>query len=183
MFLEGRGEELLPQMRAEMDDAYLLVYEKKLSGLQELLPLLEVKPSPIDLETTPPRSEARRALNLPENAAIALIVARLVPGKRVDVALRALSLLESLDVLVVGDGPELSTLRAAFPTVRFIGQVPRPEALRYIAAADVLVSASAKEGAPSVIREARALGVPVVSVAAGDLTAWAERDPGLHIVP
>jgi len=29
------------KMRAEMDDAYLLVYEKKLSGLQELLPLLE----------------------------------------------------------------------------------------------------------------------------------------------
>jgi chaperonin GroEL len=29
------------KMRAEMDDAYLLVYEKKLTGLQELLPLLE----------------------------------------------------------------------------------------------------------------------------------------------
>ena len=28
-------------MRAEMDDAYILIYEKKLSGLQELLPLLE----------------------------------------------------------------------------------------------------------------------------------------------
>src|SRR6201997_1091836 len=29
------------KMRAEMEDPYLLVYEKKLSGLQELLPLLE----------------------------------------------------------------------------------------------------------------------------------------------
>jgi chaperonin GroEL len=29
------------KMRVEMDDVYLLVYEKKLSGLQELLPLLE----------------------------------------------------------------------------------------------------------------------------------------------
>ncbi len=28
-------------MRVEMDDAYVLVYEKKLSGLQELLPLLQ----------------------------------------------------------------------------------------------------------------------------------------------
>src|SRR5438046_381608 len=28
-------------MRVEMEDAYLLIYEKKLSGLQELLPLLE----------------------------------------------------------------------------------------------------------------------------------------------
>ena len=29
------------KMRAEMDDAYILIYEKKLSGSQELLPLLE----------------------------------------------------------------------------------------------------------------------------------------------
>src|ERR1700686_757735 len=29
------------KMRGDMDDAYLLIYEKKLSGLQELLPLLE----------------------------------------------------------------------------------------------------------------------------------------------
>jgi chaperonin GroEL len=29
------------KMQAEMEDAYLLIYEKKLSGLQELLPLLE----------------------------------------------------------------------------------------------------------------------------------------------
>ena len=28
-------------MRVEMDDAFILIYEKKLSGLQELLPLLE----------------------------------------------------------------------------------------------------------------------------------------------
>src|SRR5262249_34268535 len=29
------------KMRVEMEDPYLLIYEKKLSGLQELLPLLE----------------------------------------------------------------------------------------------------------------------------------------------
>src|SRR4026208_2641363 len=29
------------KMRVEMDDPYLLIYDKKLSGLQELLPLLE----------------------------------------------------------------------------------------------------------------------------------------------
>src|SRR5947207_13628213 len=29
------------KMRVDMEDAYILIYEKKLSGLQELLPLLE----------------------------------------------------------------------------------------------------------------------------------------------
>jgi len=66
--------------------------------------------------------------------------------------------------------------------VRFTGYLARGEALRWIAAADVLVSASAHEGAPSVVREARALGVPVVAVNAGDLAQWAKRDAGLLLV-
>jgi len=45
-----------------------------------------------------------------------------------------------------------------------------------------LGSASALEGAPSVVREARALGVPVVAVAAGDLAEWAKDDAGVLLV-
>jgi teichuronic acid biosynthesis glycosyltransferase TuaC len=148
----------------------------------ELATHIEVRPSPIDVDEVPKRADARSALSLANDATLAIIVSRLVPGKRVDVALRALSLLDSVSVLVVGDGPELEALRAEFPAVRFVGRLPRPEALRFIAASDVVVSASAEEGAPSVVREARALGVPVVAVAAGDLAAWAERDPGLLLV-
>jgi len=106
----------------------------------------------------------------------------LIPEKRVALALQALELLDPLSTVVVGDGPELSALRTRFPDVHFTGQLPRPEALRWIAAADLLISASAHEGAPSVVREARALGVPVVAVAAGDLADWAKADPGLLLV-
>ena len=147
----------------------------------ELSCAIYVAPSPIDVDDVPSRAAARARLGLDADANLAVIVARLVPGKRVDVALRALALLEDLRVIVIGDGPELSALRAAFPRARFTGQLPRPEALAFIAAANVLVSASAHEGAPSVVREARALGVPVVAVAAGDLTAWAETDLGLLV--
>jgi hypothetical protein len=69
-----------------------------------------------------------------------------------------------------------------FPRARFVGHLERPLALAYLAAANVLVSASRQEGAPTTVREARALGTDVVSVAAGDLELWAHRDPGLHIV-
>ena len=148
----------------------------------ELADLLRVQPSPIDLNDAPTRSTARQSLAIAESTQLALIVARLVPEKRVAVALRALSLLDELSITVVGDGPELASLRASFPGVRFTGRLSRPDTLRFIAAADVLVSASANEGAPSVVREARALGVPVVCVAAGDLAAWAESDPGLLVV-
>lgn len=151
-------------------------------AVPELASALRVEASPIDIEDVPTRSSARHALGIPEGQPLALIVARLIPEKRVALALRAFALLDELSIVVVGDGPELAPLQARFPSAHFTGYLPRGEALRWIAAADVLVSASAQEGAPSVVREARALGVPVVAVAAGDLAEWAKRDPGLLLV-
>ena len=148
----------------------------------ELTPALRVEPSPIDVDGVPKRGAARRALGIPDTAQVAVVVARLIPEKRVAQALSALAWLDDVTAIVVGDGPLLSELRARFPRVRFAGYVPRPEALCFIAAADVLLSASGQEGAPSVVREARALGVKVVAVAAGDLATWAESDSGLFLV-
>jgi glycosyltransferase involved in cell wall biosynthesis len=149
----------------------------------ELSSRVRVAMSPIDVDQVPTRSSARRALDIPETKPLALIVSRLIPAKRVEVALGALALLnDELSTVVVGDGPELASLRARFPHAHFTGYLPRSQALCWIAAADVLVSASTQEGAPTVIREARALGVPVVAVTAGDLAAWAEQDPGLLLV-
>lgn len=148
----------------------------------ELSLALGVEPSPIDLDGVPTRLNARRELGIPDRTELALIVSRLIPEKNVDFALAALTLIDGLSVTVVGDGPELEPLRARFPTVCFVGYRPRPEALRFIAAADVLVSASTAEGAPSVVREARALGVPVVALPAGDLATWAATDPGIHLL-
>jgi glycosyltransferase involved in cell wall biosynthesis len=47
----------------------------------------------------------------------------------------------------------------------------------------VLVSASRHEGSPLVVREARALGVPVVACPSGDLEQWARDDAGLWVLP
>jgi teichuronic acid biosynthesis glycosyltransferase TuaC len=148
----------------------------------ELFASVRVEPSPIDVEDVPSRSLARQVLGIPKAQPLALIVARLIPEKRVALALQSLALIDDLSQVVVGDGPELASLQARFPNAHFTGYLPRSDALRWIAAADVLVSASAHEGAPSVVREARALGVPVVAVAAGDLAEWAQVDPGLLLV-
>jgi len=152
------------------------------SANPELGCALRVAASPIDVADVPSRSVARAALGIAETDVIALIVSRLIPEKRAALALQALALLDTVSPVVVGDGPELPALRARFPNTHFTGQLPRPETLRWIAAADVVVSASAREGAPTVVREARALGVPVVAVPAGDLAAWAERDRGIVLV-
>ena len=141
-----------------------------------------VEPAALDLTRAPTREAARRELGIAPNARVVAIVSRLLPAKRTAVALTAASLLPKTEVLVVGDGPELFTLRQRYPDARFLGRLPRPAALACIAAADVLLSASRNEGAPTVVREARALGVPVVAVAAGDLTEWARNDPSLLVI-
>jgi teichuronic acid biosynthesis glycosyltransferase TuaC len=142
-----------------------------------------IEPSPIDVDDVPSKDTARNRLGLERGAKLALVVARLVPSKRVQVALEACRRIPSLRALVLGDGPERRNLERRFPEVAFLGHVARPLALSYIAAADVLVSASLDEGAPTVVREARALGTPVVCLAAGDLREWAATDPGLSVVP
>jgi glycosyltransferase involved in cell wall biosynthesis len=147
-----------------------------------LEPRCRVEPAAIDVGDVPDRARARALLGIAPASKLAVIVARLVPGKRVDVALEACTRVTALTSLVIGDGPELSSLRRRFPSARFVGHVARPLALTYISAADVLVSASLREGAPTVVREARALGTPVVCLEAGDVARWAQTDPGLDVV-
>lgn len=144
---------------------------------------LRIEPALLELDDAPDRARARTALGIDVRQRLAVVVARLVPEKRVAEALRAAQQIEDLNVVVIGDGPLRSRLASEFPRVHFIGQLPRPSALSWIAAADVLLSASRSEGAPSAVREARALGVPVAACSAGDLAIWAERDPGLFVVP
>jgi glycosyltransferase involved in cell wall biosynthesis len=141
----------------------------------------EVATPLLDLDAVPDRGRARMLLALEPALPLAVIVGRLVPGKRVGDALSATRLISGLRTVVVGDGPELERLQHDFPEALFVGRVPRPQALTWIAAADVLVSASRDEGAPSVVREARALGVPVAARPAGDLELWARTDPGLFV--
>jgi teichuronic acid biosynthesis glycosyltransferase TuaC len=153
-----------------------------LAAAPELAPRIVVAPSPFELPVLPGRTELRARLGVDSGKRLVVVVARLVPDKRVDVALAATAELPATQVVVVGDGPLRERLRRRHPEVRFTGELPRPEALRWIAAADVLISASLLEGAPTAIREARALGTPVVACEAGSLAQLAAGDAGIWLV-
>ncbi|HEX6277618.1 MAG TPA: glycosyltransferase family 4 protein [Polyangiaceae bacterium] len=144
---------------------------------------IRVETPPLELVARPSRSDARRALGIAADARLLVVAGRLVRGKRTDVALRAAQLVPNALVVAVGDGPERAALEREFPQARFVGLVARSRALDWLAAADALIVASREEGAPSVVREARALGTPVVALPSGDLRAWQARDPGLFVVP
>ena len=113
-----------------------------------------------------------------------VVCARLVRSKRVDLAIREAARHRAA-LTIIGDGPlraELEALASGFePRARFTGQLPRGDALALIAEAHKLVHLSEAEGAPTVIREARALGVPVLATPVGDVARWAAKDPGIEI--
>jgi glycosyltransferase involved in cell wall biosynthesis len=147
-----------------------------------------IEPCPIDVpHGDPARREALRArLGCRPSDRMALALGRLVATKRVDLAIAAVTRLGPGWVLaVVGDGPERAPLerlsRSSGVRASFTGQLPRDEALALLAASDVLVHTAASEGAPTAIREARALGVKVVSTGAGDVGRWAATDRGIVV--
>lgn len=98
---------------------------------------------------------------------VAVSVGRLVIGKRVDRAIEYVARTRAAEVLVVvGDGPDRPRLEALARDrgidARFVGKVDRPQALAWIGAANALIHASQAEGLSTVLREAAALGTPVV---------------------
>ncbi len=99
---------------------------------------------------------------------VAVCVGRLVASKRVDRAIRHVARNRDVDALViVGDGPERARLeelaRRCDVDTRFVGLVPREEALAWIGAARMVLHGSLHEGLSTVVREAEALGTPVVT--------------------
>ncbi len=143
---------------------------------------VRVAACPVEVRGIPARTAARELLGIASSQRLAVIVGRLVRGKRVATALRSLDLVPGCHTTVIGDGPERLQLERCFPRVCFTGDLPRPRALAWMSAADLLVSASRSEGAPTVIREARALGTPVVACVVGDIETWAATDPELWTV-
>lgn len=127
--------------------------------------LADVRPPPIEIpDVTAAIAERRRELG---SRRVAVCVGRLVPSKRVDRVIEHVARAGAADTLiVVGDGPERPRLeclaRERRIDARFVGKVDRREALAWIGAADALIHASATEGLSTVLREAAALGTPVV---------------------
>lgn len=134
-----------------------------------------VVPPGLTLPSPPSRSEARRALGLPQDAFIVGFTGRMTHIKRVDRMLQvARSLVARHDdilVIVTGEGPELpAAMASAAPLgdkVRFLGWRSDVEVVH--AAADVALLTSDNEGMPVALIEAHMCGVPAVATDVGSV--------------
>jgi glycosyltransferase involved in cell wall biosynthesis len=121
-------------------------------------------------------------------------VGRLVPVKVFDVLVRAAARLPHAlrpRLVLLGEGPErpalLSLAAARGLDLRLPGAVDRSTVAAWMAAADVYaqpsrpVAGGRAEGMPVAVREALAVGVPVVASAVGGLAEL--RAPNLILIP
>lgn len=90
------------------------------------------------------------------------VASRLVPYKRIDLIVKAFAELPHLRLVVAGDGPQMSRLRAlATPNVEFKGHVTHPDLVGLMQRAQAFVFAG-YEDFGIVMAEAQAAGTPLI---------------------
>ena len=144
-----------------------------------------VVPPGLALPPSPSREAARAALDLPPEAVVAVLVARLTTIKRperfVELARRLADRHPDALFVVVGEGDLLPALQqCAGPNVRFLGW--RGDVETVYAATDLVVLTSDNEGMPVSLIEAALSGVPAVSTRVGSVAeVVADGETGLLV--
>jgi len=113
-----------------------------------------------------PPVDAQRFQVSPERGEYFLIISRLVPYKRIDLAVRAFSQL-GLPLWIIGDGRDRRALEAmAGPSVRFLGRLGDEEARDYLQRCRAFVFPGEEDFGIAPL-EAQAAGRPVIAYARG----------------
>ena len=172
----GRAHEGLPHPRAArvvaLTDTAAAEMERRYHVPSEKLAVIPNGASATRHQPCTPddRAAARRGLGLADDATVLVVIGALSPEKGVDVAISALATMPSVQLVVVGDGPQRGALENLAATiasdrVHFTGALENPSVA--FDAADVLVLPSRTEGLPGVLIEAGLHGLPSVAADVG----------------
>jgi L-malate glycosyltransferase len=124
-----------------------------------------------------PRQQARSELGLTESDRVAVIIARLFPEKNHRLLLEAFAEVAraapAARLMVAGEGVEQEAIEDQITRLGLSRQVRllgvRRDVARLLAASDVFVLSSDREGLPIAVLEAMAASRPVVATSVGDL--------------
>ncbi|MDP3716263.1 MAG: glycosyltransferase family 4 protein [Acidobacteriota bacterium] len=150
-------------------------------------------PKGVDAELfRPTGANLRQVLGLGDRR-IVLSVGRFVPIKNMALLIEALAKMvpadPSLHLLLVGEGPELQSLKdqagrlGVARAVTFAGYVPQAEMAPYYRTADLFALGSDFDNSPNVVLEAMACGLPVVATAVGGVAEYIASGRGGDLVP
>lgn len=138
---------------------------------------------PADVDT---KAALLESLGLPHGEPVALFVGRLLPIKQVDVLLRAWANVDPGRLVILGDGPEATSLGkltselGLSDRVTFKGMVTN--VVDYLRAADVFVLPSSTEGLSVALLEAMSAGLlPVATAVGGAVDLIRDGESGLLV--
>jgi glycosyltransferase involved in cell wall biosynthesis len=124
-------------------------------------------PNGVDTERFRPGMAHREEFGLPDGRLLVLMVSALIPNKRIEFGIKAVSRIADAHLVVAGDGPLRSCISAAAAELlpgRFTLLTVAPEQMpKLYQAADVFLQASKDEPFPLVFLEAMACGLPIVA--------------------
>jgi glycosyltransferase involved in cell wall biosynthesis len=124
-------------------------------------------PNGVDIERFRPGIAHREEFGLPDGRPLVLMVSALIPNKRIEFGIEAVSRMADAHLVVAGDGPLRSSISAVAAELlpgRFTLLTVAPERMpKLYQTADVFLQASKDEPFPLVFLEAMACGLPIVA--------------------
>lgn len=133
----------------------------------------------VDLGVFKPVDRARAKKKLGVEGPLIACVGALIPLKGQRLVIEAMDRLPGAGLVFAGEGPERHALermaRRFGPRIRFAGNLPPAELPALVAAADVMVLPSEREGLANVWLEALACGTPIVIPDVGGAREVVER--------
>lgn len=142
----------------------------------------------IDLDSFQPVDRAAAKAALGVEGPLLVSAGALIPLKGQKLAIEALASLPDTTLMLVGEGPERGALErlaaesGVAQRVRFLGSRPHAELPALLAAADLMVLPSTREGLANVWLEALACGTPILIPDAGGAREVLERPEAGRIV-
>jgi glycosyltransferase involved in cell wall biosynthesis len=141
-------------------------------------------PNGIDTDRFRPGPPERAEFGLPADGPVVLMVSALIPSKRVDLGVEAVSRIPDCCLVVAGDGPmrrDIDEMAARLMPGRFTRLTVAPERMPALyRSADVFMHLSKEEAFGNVFLEAMACGLPIVACDSPRLR-WIVGD-GEHLV-
>ncbi len=132
------------------------------------------------------KPEARKKLDLSQDAFILLYAGYLYETKGINELCDALEKMKDqkdIHALFCGGTSPLLKRIEDLPNSTYLGQLPLPEVMEYMKAADVLVLPSYMEGFPGVIKEAGMTGLPVIVTNVGGIPELLNNENSFLINP